>query len=72
MNRDSDYWKHWEKELKSLAPVNPEQNFHLNDFMYRQARQMGLITRANPLDGLEPALFYAQALNVPRPSRPAV
>jgi hypothetical protein len=70
MIQEGDYWNHWENELKRLKPVSLEENFSFNDTMYQQARQMGLLPRKNPLDGLEAVILYAKALHVPSPSQP--
>jgi len=72
MIRDIIYWNQWEEELQRRTPVNVERNFRLMDAMYQEARQLGLIPRSNPLDGLEAVILYAKAINVPSPSRPAV
>lgn len=71
MIRDVNYWNHWEEELQRQTPVDVVQNYRLMDAMYQEARQLGLITRLNPLDGLEAIILYAKAVNVPSPSRPA-
>lgn len=71
MIRDIAYWNQWEDELHRQTPVDLEQNFRLMDAMYQETRQRGLERRTNPLEGLEPLILYAKAINVPSPSRPS-
>lgn len=72
MIRDIESWNRWEDEQRRLEPVNVEQNFRLMDAMYQEARQLGLFPPSDPLEGLETAILYAKAINVPNPSHPAV
>lgn len=72
MIRDINYWNLWEEELRRQTPVDLEQNFRLMDAMYHEAQALGLMTRLNPLDGLEAITLYAKAINVPSPTRSAV
>jgi len=68
MISDIHYWNNWEEEFQRQTPVNVEQNFRLMDAMYLEARQLGLIPRSNPLEGLEAVILYAKAINGPSPS----
>ena len=72
MISDITYWNRWEEALQRKTPVDVEQNFRLMDAMYEEARQLGLIPPSDPLEGLEAAILYAKAINVPSPTRPAV
>lgn len=69
---DIDYWNNWEREFQRREPVNVEENFRLMDSMYHEALELGTLPILDPLEGLERAILYAKAINVPTPSRPTV
>jgi hypothetical protein len=68
MITDIEYWNRWEEDYQRRQPINIARNFALMDGMYQEARQMGLLSPADPLEGLDPIILYAKAINVPNPS----
>ncbi len=68
MITDIEYWNRWELDYQRRQPVNIGRNFALMEGMYQEARQMGLFKPADPLEGLEPIILYAKAINVSNPS----
>jgi hypothetical protein len=67
---DIHYWNKWEEELQRRTPVDVDRNFRMMDAMYQEVRELGMMKRSDPMEGLEPIILYAKAINFLNPSRP--
>jgi len=62
--KDPLYWEKWERETQLRLPADFRANLRLVEAMYEEARALGVMAEAPPLEGLESRLRLAKALNV--------
>ncbi|RMH77847.1 MAG: hypothetical protein D6681_20590 [Calditrichaeota bacterium] len=61
--KSSEVWKQWEKEYLRRQKSDFFHNLKIYEALYEEARLLGVLPPANPLEGIEVKIKLAKALN---------
>jgi hypothetical protein len=70
MIRDAEALRQFEDDLARGEKTDFARNLRLVDALHREAVQLGVSPRKNPMDGIEVVLRIAKALNLVRKTAP--
>lgn len=70
MIRDGEALRRFEDDLARGEKTDFARNLRLVDSLHREAVQLGVSPRKNPMDGIEVVLRIAKALNLVRKTAP--
>ncbi len=63
MIKDRETWEKWEADYIRRTPVDFERNFAIYESLYQEARALGILPPAYPLEGLEDKIRFVKAIN---------
>ena len=66
MLADPTRWERWEKEWSRSEPADFFRNLRIYEALYEEARLLGVLPPADPLEGIEFKIRLARQLNVLR------
>ncbi len=64
MIRNRELWEAWEKEYIRSRPPNYEENLRIVEWLYEEARILGVWQRLDPMEGIEVKIRLARVINV--------
>jgi len=63
MIKDSEFLEEFERKLQQSTPVDLEKNFRILNWLYEEARSLGVFPPEDPLEGIETDIKLAGILN---------
>ena len=71
MIKDRAAWERWEANYIRQTPIDVARNFRIVEALYQEARALGILPRADPLEGFEAKLAFIKAIHASATSRQA-